>query len=123
MPALHVKAVIPSEDGGAAPDGMPQIPLPGGLQFRRVGVVEQKSGFGFYVGPKASDIVIEGNQIADTRSTGGTQRYGIYKLLLAGLVEVARPRRLFARDRREAAACSRRAGGDNRIIVKTYAYN
>ena len=46
----------------------------------------QKSGFGFYVEPKAGDIVIEGNQIADTRSTGRTQRYGIYRAAGAGAV-------------------------------------
>ena len=46
----------------------------------------QKSGFGFYVEPKAGEIVIEGNQIADTRATGRTQRYGIYRAEGAGTV-------------------------------------
>jgi hypothetical protein len=47
----------------------------------------EKEGYGFYVQPKAGDIVIENNQIADTRSTGRTQRYGIYKVTGAGVVE------------------------------------
>jgi len=46
-----------------------------------------KAGYGFYVQPKAGNIVIEGNQIADTRSTGSTQRYGVYKVAGAGKVE------------------------------------
>jgi len=46
-----------------------------------------KAGYGFYIQPKAGDIVIESNQIADTRSTGRTQRYGIYKVAGAGAVE------------------------------------
>jgi len=36
-------------------------------------------GYGFYVEPYATDLVIDGNQIADTRTTNRTQRYGIYK--------------------------------------------
>ena len=46
----------------------------------------QKAGFGFYIQPQAGDIVIEGNEIADTRSTGRTQRYGIYKVQGAGAI-------------------------------------
>jgi Right handed beta helix region len=45
-----------------------------------------KEGYGFYVEPYATDLVIEGNQIADTRATGQTQRYGIYKAPGAGVV-------------------------------------
>ena len=44
-------------------------------------------GYGFYVEPYATDLVIDGNQIADTRTTNRTQRYGIYKAPGAGLVE------------------------------------
>jgi hypothetical protein len=46
-----------------------------------------KGGYGFYIQPKAGDIVIDSNEIADTRSTGRTQRYGIYKVKGAGAVE------------------------------------
>ncbi|MFN7998699.1 MAG: right-handed parallel beta-helix repeat-containing protein [Bryobacteraceae bacterium] len=49
----------------------------------------EKAGYGFYIEPKAGDIVIENNQIADTRSTGRTQRYGIYKVAGAGTVRNA----------------------------------
>jgi hypothetical protein len=35
---------------------------------------------------RAGDIVIEDNQIADTRTTGRTQRYGIHKVAGAGAV-------------------------------------
>jgi hypothetical protein len=38
-----------------------------------------KAGYGFYVEPSAGDLVIENNQIAETRKAGGTQRFGIYK--------------------------------------------
>jgi parallel beta-helix repeat protein len=44
-------------------------------------------GYGFYVEPYATDLVIDGNQIADTRTTNRTQRYGIYKAPGAGSVE------------------------------------
>jgi len=47
----------------------------------------EKAGYGFYIQPKAGDLVIEDNQIADTRSTGRTQRYGIYKVTGAGAIE------------------------------------
>ena len=46
-----------------------------------------KVGYGFQIEPEAGDIVIDSNQIADTRSTGRTQRYGIYKVAGAGSVE------------------------------------
>lgn len=44
-------------------------------------------GYGFYIEPYATDLVIDGNQIADTRTTNRTQRYGIYKAPGAGTVE------------------------------------
>jgi hypothetical protein len=46
-----------------------------------------KAGYGFYIEPHAGNIVIDGNQIADTRAAGRTQRYGIYKVAGAGAVE------------------------------------
>lgn len=46
-----------------------------------------REGYGFYVEPYATDLVIENNQIADTRSANRTQRYGIYKAPGAGSVE------------------------------------
>ena len=45
-----------------------------------------REGYGFYIEPHAGDLVIEGNQIADTRGVSGTQKYGIYKALGAGSV-------------------------------------
>jgi hypothetical protein len=44
-------------------------------------------GYGFYIEPHATDLVIEGNQIAETRSSNRTQRIGIYKAPGAGSVE------------------------------------
>jgi parallel beta-helix repeat protein len=46
-----------------------------------------REGYGFYIEPHAGDLVIEGNQIADTRGRSGTQKYGIYKAVDAGSVE------------------------------------
>jgi parallel beta helix pectate lyase-like protein len=46
-----------------------------------------REGYGFYIEPYATDLVIEGNQIADTRTNHRTQRYGIYKAPGAGSVE------------------------------------
>jgi hypothetical protein len=46
-----------------------------------------REGYGFYIEPHATDLVIEGNQIADTRTGNGTQRYGIYKASGAGSME------------------------------------
>jgi parallel beta-helix repeat protein len=46
----------------------------------------EKSGYGFYIQPSATDLVIEGNRIADTRSSGRTQRYGVFKLSKEGTV-------------------------------------
>lgn len=41
-------------------------------------------GYGIYIEPHATDLVIEGNQIADTRSANRTQKIGIYKVPVAG---------------------------------------
>jgi hypothetical protein len=46
-----------------------------------------REGYVFYIEPHAGDLVIEGNQIADTRGRSGTQKYGIYKAVGAGSVE------------------------------------
>jgi parallel beta-helix repeat protein len=46
-----------------------------------------REGYGFYIEPHAGDLVINGNQIADTRSTKATQRYGIYKAPGAGSID------------------------------------
>jgi hypothetical protein len=59
--------------------------------FRNNKVVDNggsKEGYGFYIAPHASDLVIEGNQIAETRSTGRTQQYGVFKLAGAGSVRL-----------------------------------
>jgi hypothetical protein len=45
-----------------------------------------REGYGFYIAPHAGDLVIENNQIADTRSEGKTQRVAIYKEPGAGAV-------------------------------------
>jgi hypothetical protein len=45
-----------------------------------------KSGYGFYISPAAGGLVIENNQIAETRAKGGTQRIGIYRAAGAGSV-------------------------------------
>src|SRR5690348_6002471 len=47
----------------------------------------EREGYGFYIEPHASDLVIDGNQIAETRGTNGAQRYGIYKAPGAGSVD------------------------------------
>ncbi len=47
-----------------------------------------KAGYGFYIQPPTSDIVIEGNQIADTRTTNRTQRYAVFKVKGAGSVRL-----------------------------------
>lgn len=44
-----------------------------------------KEGYGFYIQPLASDILIEGNRIADTR---GTQRQDVFKAPGAGTVRL-----------------------------------
>ncbi len=46
----------------------------------------ERQGYGFYISPHAEDLVIENNQIADTRAAKGTQRIGIYKVDGAGAV-------------------------------------
>ena len=48
-----------------------------------------QAGYGFYILPAAGDIVIEGNQIAETRAQGGAQRNGIYKVTGAGAVRAS----------------------------------
>ena len=57
--------------------------------FRNNRVVDNggvRAGYGFYIEPHAGDLLIEKNQIADTRATGRTQRIGIYKVAGAGPV-------------------------------------
>ncbi len=49
----------------------------------------EREGYGFYIEPYTTDLVIERNQIADTRENHRTQRYGIYKAPGAGSVEAA----------------------------------
>jgi hypothetical protein len=46
-----------------------------------------REGYGFYIEPYATNLVIDGNQIADTRASNRTQKYGIYKAPGAGSVE------------------------------------
>jgi parallel beta helix pectate lyase-like protein len=48
-----------------------------------------REGYGFYIEPYATDLVIESNQIADTRAEKRTQRYGIYKAPGAGSIEAS----------------------------------
>jgi Right handed beta helix region len=58
--------------------------------FRNNKVLENGNaheGYGFYIEPHATDLVIDGNQIADRRTTNCTQRYGIYKAPGAGTVD------------------------------------
>lgn len=43
-----------------------------------------REGYGFYIEPHATDLVIEGNEIADTRSANRTQKIEIYKVPVAG---------------------------------------
>lgn len=47
-----------------------------------------QAGYGFYIRPQAGDLVIESNQIGDTRTAKGTQRYGVYKVKGAGSVRL-----------------------------------
>jgi nitrous oxidase accessory protein NosD len=47
-----------------------------------------REGYGFYIEPHAEDIVIEANQIADTRPADRTQRYGVFKVAGAGSVRL-----------------------------------
>lgn len=47
-----------------------------------------QAGYGFYIRPQAGDLVIEANQIGDTRAAKGTQRYGVYKVKGAGSVRL-----------------------------------
>jgi hypothetical protein len=50
---------------------------------------DSRAGYGFYIEPQASDIVIENNQIAETRAANGTQRYAVYKVRGGGPVRLA----------------------------------
>lgn len=57
--------------------------------FRKNKVLDNgnaKSGYGFYILPEAGEIVIEDNQIAETRKDSRTQRWAIYKVTGAGAV-------------------------------------
>ncbi len=47
---------------------------------------DAKQGYGFLIQPHAGDIVIEGNQISETRDKDKTQRFGVFKLAGAGNV-------------------------------------
>jgi parallel beta-helix repeat protein len=48
-----------------------------------------KEGYGFYINPEATDIRIENNRIAETRSGDArTQRYGVYKKPRSGSVSM-----------------------------------
>ncbi len=47
---------------------------------------DAKQGYGFLIQPHAGDIVIEGNQIAETRDKDKTQRFGVFKVAGAGNV-------------------------------------
>jgi len=47
-----------------------------------------KLGYGFYIAPLVSDTLIVGNQIADTRASKKTQRYGVYKVKGSGSVRL-----------------------------------
>jgi parallel beta-helix repeat protein len=50
---------------------------------------DAKAGYGFYIRPHASDIVIANNQIIETRSgSERTQRYGVYRAFGAGSVSL-----------------------------------
>jgi parallel beta-helix repeat protein len=46
------------------------------------------AGYGFYIHPHAGDVVIENNQITDTRAANATQRYAVYKVKGAGSVRL-----------------------------------
>jgi parallel beta-helix repeat protein len=49
---------------------------------------DARAGYGFYIQPPTGEIVIAGNQIADTRATNRTQRYGVYKVKGAGSIRL-----------------------------------
>jgi hypothetical protein len=60
--------------------------------FRHNRVIDNGSsreGYGFYIAPHAGDLVIENNQISETRTRAGTQRIGIFKADGAGEVRLA----------------------------------
>ncbi len=67
------------------------------------------SGYGFYILPSAGDLVIENNQIADTRATGRTQRVGIFKAAGTGpLIQRANTMSGHETDYREAPVTAKR---------------
>jgi len=45
-----------------------------------------REGYGFYVQPHAADLIIEGNQIGDTRASGATQKCAIFEAEGAGAI-------------------------------------
>ncbi len=51
-----------------------------------------REGYGFYISPHAGDLVIEDNDIAETRGKSGTQRIGIFKEDGAGEIRMANNR-------------------------------
>jgi len=73
-----------------------------------------REGYGFYVAPRAGDLVIEDNQIAETRASGGTQRIGVFKTEGAGAVRMAHNRMSghAAGDYREGAFARGKRAGD-----------
>jgi len=46
-----------------------------------------REGYRFYVEPHATDLVIEGNQIGDTRAAGMAQKCPIFEAEGAGSIE------------------------------------
>ena len=85
--------------------------------FRKNRVIDngnRREGYGFYVAPHAGDIVIEDNQIAETRATGGAQRIGVFKTDGAGAVRMTNNRMSghSAGDYREGAAARARKAVD-----------
>jgi parallel beta-helix repeat protein len=74
--------------------------------FRNNTVVDNgnaRDGYGFYISAAAGDLVIEKNQIADTRAAGATQKVPIYKAPGAGQV-LSRDNNLGGKNEVSAAA-------------------
>lgn len=60
--------------------------------FRNNKIVDNgdaRRGYGFYIEPEAGDIVIENNDLAESRSSTGAQRYAVYKVRGAGAVKLS----------------------------------
>jgi len=58
--------------------------------FRNNKIVDNgnaQEGYGFYIEPHTTDLMIDGNQIGNTRDANRTQRFGIYKAPGAGVVQ------------------------------------